>query len=75
MPRKVRSTKKAALPGVKGEAVEALSNLAANGGKVQVLGRVRNGKLEIDQDSLAEMAKRFPNATLSFVAVNAPFVP
>ena len=63
------------LRGVKGQAVEALSNLAQQGGKVQVLGRVRNGKVEFDQESLAELVKKFPNANMSFVAVNAPFDP
>ena len=42
---------------------------------VKVVGRVRNGVLEIDQTSLEEFARKFPNANMTFVAVNAPFDP
>ena len=45
------------------------------GRPVQVVGRVRNGVLEIDQRSLDEFARKFPNANMTFVAVNAPFDP
>jgi hypothetical protein len=42
---------------------------------VQVVGRVRNGVLEIDQSSLDEFTRKFPNANATFIAVNAPFDP
>lgn len=64
-----------ALKGVKGQAKVALKQLAANGGKVQVVGSIVNGKLQIDQANLNEIASKFPNARLSFIAVNAPFDP
>lgn len=53
----------------------SLDQLAADGRKVHVLGRVKDGKLELDSASLQELSKKFPNSTLSFVAVNAPFDP
>jgi|HubBroStandDraft_2_1064218.scaffolds.fasta_scaffold1728683_1 hypothetical protein len=53
----------------------ALERLEEQGRPVQVLGRIRNGKLEIDQASLEETARRFPNANWAFVAMNAPFDP
>ena len=53
----------------------SLEKIQQDGRKVQVLGRVKDGKLEIDQASLAELSKKFPSATFSFVAVNAPFDP
>ncbi|XXX81450.1 hypothetical protein WMF30_22085 [Sorangium sp. So ce134] len=58
---------------------EELSNVVAqlekDGRKIQVLGHVVNGKLELDQASLQELAAKFPNSKLAFVAVNAPFDP
>lgn len=54
---------------------KSLEQLQADGRKVQVIGRVKGGKLEIDHASLAEVLKKFPDANLSFVAVNAPFDP
>ena len=53
----------------------SLDKIQAEGRKVQVVGRVKDGKLEIDQASLAELSKKFPSSTFSFVAVNAPFDP
>jgi len=38
-------------------------------------GRIVNGKLEIDQHVLDEIAKTYPKANKSFIAVNAPFDP
>jgi hypothetical protein len=38
-------------------------------------GRIVNGKLEIDQHVLDEIAKAYPRANKSFIAVNAPFDP
>jgi len=43
--------------------------------QVQVVGRVNNGRIELDQDGMQEFARRFPDATMTFVAVNAPFDP
>lgn len=58
-----------------GETRAALTELAEQGKPVQVIGRIRNGKLEIDQASLEEATRRFPNANWAFVAMNAPFDP
>jgi len=38
-------------------------------------GRVVNGRVELDQAALDEIQEKFPNANVSFVAVNAPFDP
>jgi hypothetical protein len=72
------ATKKAAAsPAVKVPKILARSikQMQDDGRTVQVLGRVQGGKLEIDQNSLADLLKKFPNAKMSFVAVNAPFDP
>jgi len=76
------ATKKAKTSGVKGvkvamkgPTVKALTDLEAQGRPVHVVGRIKNGKLEIDQSSLEEATRRFPNANWAFVAMNAPFDP
>jgi flagellar capping protein FliD len=53
----------------------AVEKMSEEGLKIAVLGRVKDGKLEIDQKALQKMLKRFPDANMSFVAVNAPFDP
>jgi hypothetical protein len=57
------------------ELSKVVTNLEQNGRKVQVLGHVVNGKIQLDQSSLQELAAKYPNAKLAFVAVNAPFDP
>ena len=52
---------------------KSIASLKEQGRKVQVVGRIQNGKLELDSASLAELHRAYPNAHLSFVAVNAPF--
>jgi hypothetical protein len=42
---------------------------------IVLTGRIVNGKIEIDQHVLDEIARNYPNANRSFVAVNAPFDP
>jgi hypothetical protein len=64
-----------ARPDLNENTVAAVESLEASGRRVQVIGRVVNGRLELDQESLNEMAKKFPNANMAFVAVNAPFDP
>jgi hypothetical protein len=56
------------------EVQKSLKKIKADGRKVvQVVGKIQNGKLQIAQKSLAEIARKYPNANISFVAVNAPF--
>jgi hypothetical protein len=43
--------------------------------RVQVVGRVVNGRIELDQATMAEFAQKFPDAELTFLAVSAPFDP
>lgn len=38
-------------------------------------GRIRNGKLELDKETLKEIEKPFPDADRAFVAMNSPFDP
>lgn len=54
---------------------DAARTLAAHRSGVVLTGRVVNGRVELDKDTLADISKRFPNAEISFVAVNAPFDP
>jgi hypothetical protein len=42
---------------------------------IVLTGVVRNGKVELDQTTLDEIAQKFGNANTAFVAVNAPFDP
>jgi hypothetical protein len=56
------------------EVKKSLKKMKKDGRQVvQVVGRIRNGKLEIAQASLAAIARKYPSADISFVAVNAPF--
>jgi len=75
--REPLSLKEAAplLKGSTGPCKTALEQLAKEGRRVQVVGRVRNGRVEFDPDSLDAFARRFPDANMTFVAVNAPFDP
>jgi hypothetical protein len=43
--------------------------------RVSVVGRVVEGRLEIDMASIEEFKRNFPDASLTFLAVNAPFDP
>jgi len=52
-----------------------VAHIERNGHKVQVLGQVKDGKIELDQDCLKEMAAKFPGRNMVFLAVNAPFDP
>ena len=64
-----------ALKGLTGTCKADTAALVEKGRRVQVVGRVRNGVLEIDQATLEEFARKFPDANMTFVAVNAPFDP
>ena len=72
---KKRSSSVKGTTGLKGATVRALTDLEEQGRPVHVIGRLKNGKLEIDQSSLEEATRRFPNASWAFVAMNAPFDP
>lgn len=63
----------AAVKQLPGECGEAVARMAQEGRAVQVVGRVVNGKVEIDQSALEAFARQFPDASATFVAVNAPF--
>jgi hypothetical protein len=72
MPRKAaQATKRKKIPTVK----EMVRGLEDSGLKVQLVGSIRNGQLQIEQSSLQELQRKFPNAKMTFVAVNAPFDP
>ncbi len=43
--------------------------------RVEIVGRVVDGKIELDQASLVEFSRKFPDANITFLAVNAPFDP
>jgi hypothetical protein len=56
-------------------AKRTLTKLQQDGQKVQVLGRIKDGKIEIDQNNLKELADKYPNTNMVFVALNSPFDP
>jgi hypothetical protein len=58
-----------------GPCADAAATLARDGRRVRVLGRVVDGKIEFDQASLEEFARKYPDANMTFLAVNAPFDP
>lgn len=58
-----------------GECAQAVAEMERQGRIIQVVGRVIDGRVEIDHAALEELAERFPGANMSFVAVNAPFDP
>lgn len=58
-----------------GGCANSVQKMAAEGRSVQVIGRVKNGKVIFDQASLDQFARMYPNADMAFVAVNAPFDP
>lgn len=62
-------------PMLTGACATSVSRMATEGRKVQVIGRVSNGKIMFDQASLDRFALAYPNADMAFVAVNAPFDP
>ena len=75
MKKKAVKNTATALKGLTGTCKTDTAALVEKGRAVHVIGRVRNGVLEVDQASLEEFARKFPNANMTFVAVNAPFDP
>ncbi|EPE94387.1 hypothetical protein [Rhizobium grahamii] len=57
------------------EAAKAISDIRAGQTTIPVVltGRIVNGKVQIDQHVLDEIAKNHANANGVFIAVNAPF--
>jgi hypothetical protein len=55
--------------------VKAVETLEKNRTGIVLTGRVKAGKVELDPACLEDISKKFPNAEMSFVAVNAPFDP
>ena len=60
---------------VTGACAIAVDRMTQEGRIVQILGRVRDGKVIFDQSNLEIFARKYPNADMAFVAVNAPFDP
>jgi len=54
---------------------EAARVIRENQTGLVLTGRITNGRVELDQSTLDEIGQKFPNADISFVAVNAPFDP
>lgn len=57
------------------EVIQCAQQIHDNRLGMLLTGRIQNGKLVLDSDTEAELAKKFPNANKAFVAVNAPFDP
>jgi hypothetical protein len=54
---------------------ETLTKLEHAGLKVQLVGVIQNGTIELDQASLEELAAKYPDINMMFVALNSPFDP
>ena len=52
---------------------KAITSLESQGRKARVVGRIKDGKIEIDPSDLAELANTHPN--MVFLALNSPFDP
>ena len=63
------------IEGLQGPSAKSISEMKQQGRKVMLMGRIKDGKVEIDQSSLDRLAREFPNSNMAFVAVNAPFDP
>lgn len=61
--------------GYKGGGSDAARMLKEIRTGIVLSGRVVNGKVELDQSTMEEISKKYANAEISFVAVNAPFDP
>lgn len=57
------------------EVTQAADVLRKTSTGLLLTGRIRDGKLELDKDTLQEIEKRFPNADQAFIAMNSPFDP
>ena len=57
------------------ELVEAVRKVQDARTGIVLSGRINNGKVELDQSTLDEIARKFAGSNRSFVAVNAPFDP
>ena len=55
------------------EAAEALRKVGDDRLGVVISGHIKNGKLVLDQDTLDEIARKYPDADRAFVAMNSPF--
>jgi hypothetical protein len=42
---------------------------------IVLTGRVVNGRIELDETTIKDVSAKYPDASFSFVAVNAPFDP
>ncbi|CAN5627948.1 hypothetical protein BH10PSE14_BH10PSE14_22300 [soil metagenome] len=54
-------------------AAGALRRVSSERLGVVLSGHVKDGKLVLDQETLDEIAKKYPNADRAFVAMNSPF--
>ncbi len=52
---------------------QAAVTLQENRTGLVLTGRIKNGKLELDQPTLDDIQRKFPEADISFVAMNSPF--
>ncbi len=55
--------------------IEAQETADRNRAGIVLTGTVKNGKVFLDQSSLKKVARKFADAEVSFIAVNAPFDP
>jgi hypothetical protein len=58
-----------------GSVVETARKLEQHRTGIVLTGHIKNGKVELDQTTLDEIARKFAGSNKSFIAVNAPFDP
>ena len=54
--------------------VEEAAQLEAGATGIVLTGRIKDGKIEFDQKTLDEVAKKYPTGDRSFIAMNAPSI-
>ncbi|MDQ1817117.1 hypothetical protein [Massilia scottii] len=57
------------------DVLPAVKKLEKNRLGMVLSGQIKDGKLVLDQATLDEIARKFPNADRAFVAMNSPFDP
>ena len=55
--------------------LNATNVLEQNRTGIVLTGRVVNGRIELDETTIKDVSAKYPDASFSFVAVNAPFDP
>jgi hypothetical protein len=58
-----------------GDVEQAAETLKATKTGLVLTGRITNGKLQLDDSTKKEIAEKYADADISFIALNAPYDP